>query len=431
MCCRSTVYRIVVFVVTAAWLGGSTLYGQQCDTCGDLNPQGCIGCQSFLRDCAPRPTDPSSEHSTDPDGRMATSPDTPLPEVDPNDLVTSPAPSVPSSPSLNDLAALSSNYGAAQGDQFAVPSMIGDFFAGGYQYSIFNGATAATAGGDRRMKFSDNNSPFPQNRLFFNYHNFHNAVIDINGADQNLHRFTFGFERMFRDGWSSWEIRMPFAATVGAVQTLGVNDTTTTEFGNISLALKRLLYRGPCFSVAAGMGIVFPTGRDNVFSTTGAAGTAPDVVFENDAVHLQPFVGVYAPRGRWFHQFFAQLDFDVNGNTVRHLGTEGTLQDQTYLFLDYSVGYWLFRNQCHRRIQSLAPMFEIHYSTTTQEQDYGPFGNDLFVVDPTRSLLHLTGGLFLELSRLTSLKVAAIAPVRDGSDKFFDAEFGLQLTRRY
>ena len=37
----------------------------------------------------------------------------------------------------------------------------------------------------------------------------------------------------------------------------------------------------------------------------------------------------------------------------------------------------------------------------------------------------------VDLGHRTALKVAGVAPLRDGTDKLFDAEFALQLNRFY
>lgn len=48
------------------------------------------------------------------------------------------------------------------------------------QYQPCMDVLAGLAGGDRRFKLSDNNSPFPQDRIIFTYHHFHNAIVDVN-----------------------------------------------------------------------------------------------------------------------------------------------------------------------------------------------------------------------------------------------------------
>ena len=438
----------------------------------------CQGCQSFMancdsagcQSCAPvapghaipnyaAPSYPAPNYSAPypvpgNDAGVPVQPSAPIQSSDPNygtgvtppqESITAPTPSgdqfgadafqQPATPPMNSLA---SSLGATSGAA-GIPDMIGDFFGGGYNYGfIGDGATVGVAGGDRRLKFAENNSPFPRNRIFFNYHHFHNAVRDVRGTDRNLDRYTFGLERLILDGRSSLEVRVPFSNTVSAGQDAFIGSTTDTEFGNLSLAVKRMLYQDQCSALSIGLGIVFPTGDD--FQIVG------DVVdnrFANDSVHLQPFIGYYhAPSRRCFTQFFAQLDFDTDGNDVTIAGISDNLQDQTLLFLDMSVGYWAYRNRCARYLRGIAPMIELHYSTSLDDQEYGAFegvtlsgqtglGPTLFVEDARRDVLNLTGGLFFELGSKASLKIGAVAPLRTGSDKLFDSEIGVQLSRRY
>jgi hypothetical protein len=401
----------------------------------------CPGCDAFLRDSAPEhlqtlppvvtpdrtpmPYTPPEAQMVPPEalppGTMQPPPaGAQLPEIAPQALQPSPS-------------ALASSLGGTAGGA-GIPSMIGDFFAGGYNYQFVNGASVATAGGDRRFKFADNNNPFPQDRIFFNYNHFHNALVNIAGNDVSLDRYTLGLEKTIFSPRSSIEVRLPFAHGMGTNP--GGSDPLLgreTEFGNIALAAKHLLASGPHSAVSAGLGLVLPTGDD--FSIAGGLGTVgiPQNEFGNDSYHLLPFLGIYhATTPRLFSQLFVQLDFDANGNDVIIAGQRGVLQDQSLLFLDYSTGYWLYRNDCGRYIRALAPMVELHYTTTMQDQDYGPFrGQGIFVQDFRRDVLNLTGGLYFQLGAMSSLKVGAVAPLRDGSDKIFDSEIGVQFTRRY
>jgi hypothetical protein len=375
----------------------------------------------------------------------------PLPQVvtpdqpaEPSTEPTTPAPSAEVAPDALDLeatpsdmlapdtfqpspSALASSIGGAGGGA-GIPSMIGDFFGGGYNYQFVNGATVATAGGDRRFKFAENNSPFPQDRLFFNYHHFHNALVEVTGADASLDRFTFGLEKTLFSDNTSFEVRTPFAIGLGG-NPLGSDPVDqVTEFGNIAVAVKQLLASGPNGAIAAGLGVVLPTGDD--FSV---GGDTLSNSFDNEAVHLLPYLGIYTtPTPRIFTQFFTQLDFDVNGNDVEIGGIQGVLQDATLLFLDYQVGYWVHRDNSRRYFRAIAPMVELHYTTTLQDFDYGPFvGRQLFVEDFRRDVLNLTGGLFFELGPMATLKVGAVSPLRTGFDKTFDSELGVQFSRRF
>jgi hypothetical protein len=392
-----------------------------CDT--GLQDCNCPGCRAFLEGCETQVLPPVVM----PDESVA--PSLPSDEAAPEAMQLPTAPSEALAPSAfqPSPSALASSLGAAGGGA-GLPSMIGDFFAGGYNYAFVNGASVATAGGDRRFKFAENNSPFPQDRVFFNYNHFDNALVNVNGNDANLDRFTFGLEKTVFSNNSSVEVRAPFALGLGTNP--GGSDPLgqVTEFGNVALAVKHMLARGPNSAVAAGLGVVLPTGDDFSVGTTSISN-----VFQNDAVHVLPFLGVYhAPTSRLFSQFFAQLDFDVNGNDVLIGGQQGVLQDQTLLFLDYSVGYWLHRDRCRQYMRGVAPMVELHYSTTLQDQDYGPYqGRQIFIEDFRRDVLNLTGGLYFELGPMASLKIGGVSPLRTGSDKMFDSEIGVQFSRRF
>ena len=317
--------------------------------------------------------------------------------------------------------------------------MIGDFFGNGYNYD-FGGQneniSVTAAGGDRRFKLTENNSPFPQNRVFFNYHHFHNALRDAAGRRRNVNRYTFGVESTVWNECNSIELRVPFAGTVSSSQDLSGSDFESTEFGNISFAFKRLLFRNQCSALAVGLGVVLPTGDDSVLLDSGV----PQAIFNNDSFYIQPFLGYYRqPNERLFWQFFTQVDFDANGNRVVIPGTGifgtgsdqvQTLQDQTLLFLDFSMGYWLYKNDARRRyLTGVAPMLELHYTTTLQDQDLGNFG--VFERIGRRDVLNLTAGLLFQIGQMSSLRVAAVSPLREDFDKIFDAEFGLQFVRRF
>jgi hypothetical protein len=340
---------------------------------------------------------------------------------------------------------LSGGLGAVAASSTAAPTMIGDFFGAGFAYGIpappsplSEGATVAIAGGDRIMKFAENNSPLPMNRFYFNYNNFNNAVVDVNGQSQDANRFTFGMERTFWDGWASFDLRVPFLASIDAQQTVGEQDTMAAEFGNIGLALKVLaLQRGP-WAVGGGLGVIFPTAADSeVLDSSGE--TAIDV--SNDAYYLQPFIGVYCrPNNRFFTQMITAVNFDVTGTYVNvsnpnFFGDVGAdrVYAQSLLFLDYSAGYWLYQSKrCDNIITGFAPMIELHYTSTLQELDVPNIGSssDVFERDFRRDALNMTGGLLFQMGSQTSLRVAGVAPLRNDG-LMFDSEFGLQLIRRY
>ena len=370
---------------------------------------------------------------------------------------------------LAELAELPGEFGVVPGALSAAPSMIGDFFGNGLgirpSFVLANrspalviennqttnenttgdntsgaasafqpGATIAVAGGDRRFKLSDNSSPLPRDRVFFNYHHFHNALTDANLTPQNLDRYTFGLERTFLDELASIELRGPFSDGLANQQVVSSLGTTGTEFGNLSLTLKGLLLSDDSSAVSAGIAMVFPTGADATvtFSATDS------LEFRNGSFYLQPFLAYYRQvNEQLFHQFFVQFDFDASGSELRYYGpgsvdfTAEEIRSQNLMYLDYQLGWWWYESDANEGIQRIAPIVELHYTTTLEDLENGSLGQGVFVQNARRDILNLTGGLYFQLSDTASLKVASAAPLRSDLDKLFDAEFSLQYERRY
>lgn len=351
--------------------------------------------------------------------------------------------------------ALASAVGAAEGPATSTPNMIGDTLNGGFGgMRLFGegllspeitpeGATVGIAGGDRRFKIAQDENPLPVDRVFFNLNHFQNPILDINGDKHNLDRFTFGIEKTFFDGLWSFGFRVPFAAGYNATQGIGTGTSLSgTEFGDMSLVLKRALIQRERFALSAGLSTVFPTGEDfRIKDTTGTL-----VQVWNESVHLGPFVGaIFAPTDRLFVLGFGQLDFDTTGNTVLSRdaqGTPGTLlardvfHDQTRGFADITVGYRLYQSPYARFLTGITPMVELHYTTTLSDMDF--VSTPLAAIGATaaggtgrRDILNMTGGVNLQLGDLSSLTVAGVLPLTTGFNREFDSEFVIQFNRRF
>jgi hypothetical protein len=261
--------------------------------------------------------------------------------------------------------------------------------------------------------------------------------VDINSISQDANRFTFGLEKTFWGGIGSVEFRAPITESLDAAQAVGDVDTTGAEFGNLSMNLKLLAYENGGLAVGGGLGIVFPTAEDAVI--IDGVGTAVGSI-ANESFHLQPFLGVYhRPNNRLFHQFVSQVSFDVSGSYMTvtdpsFFGASGAdrITGQSLLFMDYSLGYWIYRARCCDAIVTgIAPMIELHYTSTLDPLDIPDIDASVFEDDFRRDILNMTGGLVFQLGRYTTLRAAGVAPMRDGTDPLFDAEFGLQLNHRY
>jgi len=331
--------------------------------------------------------------------------------------------------------------GLARGTPMSgVPNMIGDFFsASGYFIDVPTRrplASIPVAGGDRRFKIAEENSPIPTDRAFFNFNMFHNALLGADGVPHNFNRFVFGLEKTFFDGQTSVEVRIPFGAGLDAVQSFeavgAAPPILAAEFGNVPVAFKAVLGRSEHQILSAGVAVMFPTGNDG--RLRDAFG---DDFFRvnNRAVYVQPFVGwLWTPNRRLFLEVFAQADFDANGNPVLSAGpnsrlqTIGRFEDQSLLLLDAKAGFWLYRDPDARLLTGIIPTVELHYTSTMQNTDtVGPMTNPFNRTD----WLNLTAGFHFLLGSRSTLTVASSAPLRTGDAGPFDSEIAVQFERRF
>ncbi len=328
--------------------------------------------------------------------------------------------------------------------------MIGDFFIGSGQI-VFLGETAGnakggvvaqipSAGGSGRAKISDDNSVFPEDRVFFFYNYFDNAILvpapSAHALDVN--KYTPGFEKTFWDRQASLELRIPFANTQASDVFLVGGKDEAVEFGDLELTLKFLLWKGDYFAAAAGLGFNAPTAPDvRVFEGNSPT---PTFTIANDAFHLVPYFGVlYTPSDNLFVQTFVEFDIDTTGNEVKQPtpnGDAGTLRDQNLLQVDLQTGLWLWREPNARYITGLAPTVEFHYTTTINNAKFVtvPTPNGPYVLGNTANRIdihNLTLGVEMLLGSKSTLNIAAVVPLdKPTSDnRQFDSEYFIQLNR--
>jgi len=313
------------------------------------------------------------------------------------------------------------------------------------------GFTVPIAGGDRRVKLSDQFSPFPATRIFYNYHLFGNAGIDVLGNDIDINRSTFGFERSFFSENASIEFRIPIQSGVGKDQNLAGNGAVgqrSSQLGNIAISTKLLLSRDQFQSYSVGLATLLPTAPDaDVFDGT-------DQIFKvaNETVSIIPFVAAnFTPNQQTWITFYSQADFSANGDSVSSfvdsrlsspysatpLLTE-TFNQQHLLSLDMTIGRWLYQNPNAPFLRGFATFFELHYTTTMNDADSVTAGN----VDPNAQdvvtngsnrldILDTTVGIRAQLGESLFVTAAYVAPLRTGVEKSFDSEFNLNISRYF
>ncbi len=229
-----------------------------------------------------------------------------------------------------------------------------------------------------RTKIAQNGSVVPRTRVFLDYDVL--GYDDLTADGFTFHRFTPGLERTFFGGMTSLELRVPIALTANA--SIAADDPVNegnSEFGNVSLAVKGLMIRTPQFAFSGGLQVTLPTADD----TTVTLGDGTRLLeVENESFHVLPFLGAVYDAPLFYTQMFAQLDIDVNGNSMRAnpsltpgaaLVEAPDLYDDDRLYLDWATGLWLYRAPNGPRgpmdLVAFAPTVELHYTQGIDKVD--------------------------------------------------------------
>jgi hypothetical protein len=305
----------------------------------------------------------------------------------------------------------------------SVPYMIGDTGAGtciGFS-GIVDAALAHPTLACGRLNISEANSPLPTDRVYYSYRHFHNtSMISAYqfGETLDVDRHTLAWENTFWDRTGSLELRLPLeqrmqsdifsilAPSFGVVDPLvAPGDGRSLELGNVAAIFKMLLVEREALAVSGGLGVTLPTAQDvnyqlavdgevvfpNSPGLTADEAVAFQSVFANETVYLSPFMAwLYAPRARWFHQGFMQVEVAANPSRVTVDGDGATLflQDgvpvgfydyftpvpvradlfsQTLMRVNLGVGYELLAKPQTEGLRQLTALFEMHYATTLQD----------------------------------------------------------------
>ena len=318
--------------------------------------------------------------------------------------------------------------GATQSFSLApTPNMIGDLLGSNYQIVLLKetgmavyGASLPLAGGDRIEKISEDTSPIPTDRVFADFNHFTAAAITSDGRLIDVNRYTVGIEKTFFDGICSIEVRAPIENGLSSNQSNppGPNDNEGTVLGDVSITAKCLVARSDTWAASVGLQLCLPTAPD--VSDTPVSFEV--VSIKNDSVHLEPFVGLLlTPNCRLFSISYLQFDFDANGDPVTlqmlpggPVMYEGRLRDPTFMYVDMSVGYWLFDARNESRcawllggVSGIAPIVEMHYTTSLQA--FSTHVATITTEFAREDILDMTGGLAFQLGPCSNLTLGACA----------------------
>ncbi|WP_166823424.1 hypothetical protein [Thalassoroseus pseudoceratinae] len=319
------------------------------------------------------------------------------------------------------------------------------------QNFTFDGeAQIPLAGGVRRQKVSENNSPIPQDRWIFSYNHFENALaadtydfVEIGGVvslrtnrvNRSVDRFAFGIEKTFVDGWNSVQVVQSVSANQWQLDSDLVG-ATAGGLGNLTFLFKQALLVADDGLISAGFGFDIPIGADG-------EGRVDSVLYElkNENVHLFPFLGIaYTPFDNWFVQGIFQLDIPTRGNSVivddaKSRQNVGRLNESTLLFVDVSGGYWLYQNPNARAVVGVALVSELHYGVPIQDSDSVEYASSDGTVNfnftnPAgwSDALNFTLGMHTVLANGATVRIGGVIPIERQDNVDFDSEIQCQVS---
>jgi hypothetical protein len=250
----------------------------------------------------------------------------------------------------------------------------------------------------RGFKIADNQSPFPQDRIFFTFNYFDNVNAKLNRdfqspiANLSVFRYVFGLEKTFNNGNGSIGFRLPLDSAHASTRGGFINQGgTATALNDLTIYLKHVLAynRQTGDLISAGFAVTPPTGPPSFANATFLRLT-PSL----HTTTLQPFLGYYFNRCGFYLQGFSAIDVPVNFN------------NPLMMYNDIGVGY-LYRPQTSGMITAIAPTFETHVNTPLNHRD----AYNLFDKAGTPDVVDLTAGLNIEICRRSVLTLGVVEAV--------------------
>ncbi|WP_435019965.1 hypothetical protein TA3x_001571 [Tundrisphaera sp. TA3] len=269
----------------------------------------------------------------------------------------------------------------------------------------------------RGFKIGENQSPQPQDRVFYSFNYFSNVNGEVNSrfdspvGNLRVYRQIFGFEKTFDSARGSFGVRLPLNTLTadstirGAFRKPG---GTSTALGDVSFFAKYILKLDPATGslISAGIVVTPPTGPDQFAGAT--------YVQSVRSTTIQPFLGYIWRRGDFYLHGFSALD------------VPSSVRDVTMVYNDIGIGYYVYRNaDASRWLTAVVPTFEVHVNNPLTHRD--PFNQN----DPagTPDIVNLTYGLNLEFSQRSILTFGFVNPVTN--PKPFDHEWLLLFNVRF
>jgi hypothetical protein len=245
------------------------------------------------------------------------------------------------------------------------------------------------------FKISDNQSPRPQDRVFFNFNYYNDLNYAVNRAlgggitGMQAYRENFGFEKTFWDRNASIGMRFPIE-TLSVATPIKPLGGTSTAVGNLSIFGKYVLWQDAQRKnlVSTGLMVTTPNGP------TSFAGSRATLGFRD--TNIQPFLGFYYGEGNFYAQGFSSVSIATDRN------------DLTLYYNDLGIGYYLYRSALPSQlVQAVIPTFEVHVNTPLNHRGALKLSDPAGVPD----VVDLTYGANIMLGRGTLFSTGFTTPV--------------------
>jgi hypothetical protein len=294
-------------------------------------------------------------------------------------------------------------------------------------------------GGAGPLQITDNATPLPQSRSFFNYNHFENALRTRAGGREiasGVDQYTIGTEQPFLDGICSWQLQLPIT---GGFSVPGDPGVSTGQIGNLGFITKTAIWRSDYSILSGGFGLDLPTG-----SSVRGEGPSGGYEIRNSSTGVLPFLGIMVlPTDATFFQTFISASVPASGNQVfvtpfagAPARNVGVFTPQTRLHLDLAAGTWFYQNPGGGGVTGMAFVGEVHYVAATQSGDVVNFSSfnqtatsnyQLGNLSNQQTVTNFTLGIHTTWNDRFQFRIGGAFPLAERPNRGFDGEVIAQI----
>ncbi|MDR1964737.1 MAG: hypothetical protein LBQ50_13260 [Planctomycetaceae bacterium] len=266
-------------------------------------------------------------------------------------------------------------------------------------------------------------------------------------ARTDASRLTLGFEKRIGQRHSV-ELRLPIVL-VGLKSSQHLIGTTepeqNTEFGNLSLIYKNVMYRTPQVTFCWGIGLNVPTAPDVKLNyEPGFGRDAIRGTIENCKTSFVPYIGLQWDRKQTFGHLLGQIDFALGKNrwqfTDNRYGLtnyEMKMTEPSLFRFNIGTGRWFYSYPGEASLFRMGGMVEAHFTSNLNSLNSKTINSNTKTSDSYFSatatkrswaVINLVGGLPIQTRRASVLLFMAV-PITNS--RYFNCEGGISADLKF